>query len=220
MTLHQLSATWVSANDRFKSRSSDWMSIGVIAAVILHAGVFALFPELHAAEIDTPADAALAIELPPPVEIPPPPENIVRPATPRASDVPLDEPFAIPRQDDAFHALPAPPPGAGARPGEVGRWVPRDVEPRLKNGSELIRQLAQRYPPQLREAGIEATVRIHMFVSPEGKVEKAAIETSSGYPAFDRAALEASGDAEFSPALSRDRPVGVWILLPMKFRLH
>ncbi len=62
------------ANERFKSRSEDWVTMGFLAAVFAHFALFALFPTLTAEDIDFAADEIAMVELPPDVKIPPPPE--------------------------------------------------------------------------------------------------------------------------------------------------
>jgi len=212
------SAMWVTANERFKSSSEDWMTMGVIVAVVGHFALFALFPTLNAEDIDFSADEIEMVELPPEVKIPPPPEQIARPATPRVSDVSLDEDITIARTD--FESNPIenlPPPPAGARPSDVPSYIPRDVEPRLKNGSLIQRLLTQRYPSMLREAGISGSVVLYVFVDEQGNPDKSQVQTTSGYAQFDAAAASIADDMDFSPAMNRDKPVGVWILQRIDF---
>ena len=70
------------ANDRFKRSFSDWFWGSLIAATLIHFGVFALFPDLKAADMGIKTEVTEAINLPPEIEIPPPPQRIARPATP------------------------------------------------------------------------------------------------------------------------------------------
>ena len=212
------SAIWVAANDRFKRKSGDWMAIGVIAAVLAHGALFAFFPEMNADDIDFTGEEAEVIDLPPEVEIPPPPEQISRPATPTVAAAALDEDITIARTD--FESNPVenlPPPPAGARPSEVPSYIPRDVEPVLKNRPQLLRLAQQRYPSMLREAGISGTVGVYFFVAASGEVTNAVVQSSSGYPQFDQVALDIAQQGEFQPAMNRDKPVGVWIILPIQF---
>lgn len=212
------SALWVTANERFKKRNGDWMAIGVIAAVLVHGALFAFFPELNADDIDFTGDEAEVVDLPPEVEIPPPPEQISRPATPTVAPAALDEDITIARTD--FESNPVenlPPPPAGARPSEVPSYIPRDVEPRLKNGREIEQVLQQRYPSMLREAGIGGTVVLYVFVDTNGEPANTQVQQSSGYPQLDAAAADVVDEMEFSPAMNRDRPVGVWVLQSVEF---
>ncbi|MFW6089832.1 MAG: energy transducer TonB, partial [Gemmatimonadota bacterium] len=100
---------------------------------------------------------------------------------------------------------------------EVPSYIPRDVEPVLKNRQRLMRLAQQRYPSMLREAGVSGTVGVYFYVSETGEVTNAVVQKSSGYPQFDEVALEIAQQGEFDPAMNRDRPVGVWIALPIQF---
>ena len=70
------------ANDRFKRSYSNLAWAGILTATIAHFALFFFFPRLEAADLSTVGDELLTIELPPEVKIPPPPEQIARPATP------------------------------------------------------------------------------------------------------------------------------------------
>ena len=72
----------VNANDRFKQTSTMWTQIGILTAVMLHFGLFVLVRPFEAADLGMVADELTAVTLPPEVRIPPPPEQIARPATP------------------------------------------------------------------------------------------------------------------------------------------
>lgn len=99
-------------------------------------------------------------------------------------------------------------------------FVPRDVDPELKNRREVTRELRRRYPLHLQEAGIGGTVLVWLLIDEEGKVRKYEIKQSSGRTELDRAAIDVIDVMEFSPALRRDRPVAVWVALPITFRVE
>jgi protein TonB len=63
----------------------------------------------------------------------------------------------------------------------------------------------------LREAGIGGTVVLHVFVGADGRPTRSQAIESSGYPQLDAAAREVVDRMEFTPALNRDKPVGVWV---------
>ena len=73
------------ANDRFKRGFGDWFWYSVAGAAVFHLALFALFPSLSTADVSISNDALEAIEIPDNIEIPPPPEQIARPATPVVS---------------------------------------------------------------------------------------------------------------------------------------
>lgn len=207
----------LSANERFRAAAGDWLSIGLIAAVLAHGGLFIFFPTLQAAEVRHPAPVPLVLQRPPGVDLPVAPQEIDRPAPPRVAAAVLDEsPYRyIPPGQARPEALP--PPRPGARPEDEPSYIPRDREPVLRNRRVLLRELRNRYPPMLREAGIGGTVHLYVYISETGEVVKTELQRSSGQAALDRAAEEVARKAEFSPALNRERPTGVWILLPMSF---
>ena len=218
MMVHQSSTPWGSANERFKAKSGDWMSIGVIVAVFAHGGLFALFPEMHALYFDFTPEEAEVVDLPNEVEVPPPPAEITRPATPAIAEHPVDDDITVPKNSwDENPVAELPPPRAGARPSDVPAWIPRDVEPGLTNGREVERVLQQRYPPRLREAGIGGTVVLHVFVDDDGRPTRSQVIESSGYPQLDAAARDVVDRMKFSPALNRDKPVGVWVRQAVTF---
>lgn len=208
------------ANDAFKRSWGRWLCGGLLAAVALHFAFFQLFPELRATDLDGDDGGAIPLELPPEVEIPPPPEDVARPATPTVPETDVDEDVTIaPTNREAFDEVAPPPPSAVGADRERPRYVPRDVEPRATNDEEIRRLLERHYPPTLRDAGVEGSVTLWIFVDEDGGVAEARVRASSGYEAFDRAALEVAEEMEFEPAVSRDRPIGVWVTRRIGFRI-
>lgn len=219
MVVYQSSTPWVSANERFKARSGDWMSVGVIVAVLVHGGLFALFPEMDALDFDFIPEESEVVELPPEVEIPPPPDAIARPATPVVPENPVDDDMTVPKNTwDDNPVAELPPPRVGVDPSDAPAWIQRDVDPVLTNGREVQRVLEQRYPSRLREAGIGGTVVLHVFVDADGVPTRSQIAESSGYPQLDAAAREVVDRMRFSPALNRDKAIGVWVRQGVTFK--
>ncbi|HEX5962985.1 MAG TPA: energy transducer TonB [Gemmatimonadales bacterium] len=77
-----------------------------------------------------------------------------------------------------------------------------------------------RYPPALLEQGIEGQVLLRLYVDSAGRVipDSTRIEESSGYPALDSAAVVASPELRFSPALHQGRPIAAPFIQPVQFR--
>jgi periplasmic protein TonB len=77
-----------------------------------------------------------------------------------------------------------------------------------------------RYPPALLEQGIEGQVLLRLYVDSTGRVipDSTRIEESSGYPALDSAAVVASPELRFSPALHQGRPIAAPFIQPVQFR--
>lgn len=77
-----------------------------------------------------------------------------------------------------------------------------------------------RYPEALLEQGIEGQVLLRLYVDTAGQVipDSTRIAESSGYPALDSAALVASPELRFSPALHQGRPIAAPFIQPVQFR--
>ena len=76
------------------------------------------------------------------------------------------------------------------------------------------------HPPLLRDAGIGGTVRVYFFIDATGEVRRRLIDTGSGHPALDEAALRVAEVYRFSPAENRGEPAPVWVSFPITFRVE
>lgn len=121
--------------------------------------------------------------------------------------IPLLALIACERKDDgtmrlADHKPPAPAP-------------PVDQPPVAINPVSPVR-----YPPALLDQGIEGQVLLRLYVDAAGMIvpDSSRVAESSGYPALDSAALVASPQLRFSPALHQGRPVAAPFLQPVQFR--
>lgn len=211
------------ANDRFKEGFGNWFWGSLAAAVVIHFMMFAFWPDLTAADVGFSTEELEAIELPPEVEIPPPPEQIARPATPVISDVEVDEDITIAPttfEDNPIDNLPPPPTQGGSDLSSAPTFTPYEVAPELKNRSEVQRALERHYPPLLRDAGIGGQPIVWFFIDENGRVQRTQLNKSSGHDALDQAALKVADIMEFSPALNRDKKVQVWVSLPITFRAN
>jgi protein TonB len=211
----------VSANDRFKKSFGTWFWGSMIIATVAHFSVFALWPEMTAADVAMDSEQLEVLELPPEVVIPPPPEAIARPATPIVTTADIDEDITIAPttfEDNPVDDLPPPP--AEVTTTDISRaptFTPYTVQPSVKNKAAVERAMVREYPPLLRDAGIGGTVQVHFYIDEEGKVVNTLVNTSSGYQSMDDAALKVANIIEFTPALNRDKRVAVWISLPITF---
>jgi len=210
------------ANDRLKSSwgVSLWGSLNL--AVLLHVGLFALWPELTAQDFSFSAGELEFIELPPEIRIPPPPEAIARPMRPVISTTQVDADITIGiTRIDAYRPdeLPTPPDIRGtADVGSQPVFTPMTVRPEIKNRRAVEQALEREYPALLRDAGIGGTTLVWFFIDEDGVVRDTQVRESSGHRGLDGAALEVAGIIRFSPALNRDKRVPVWISLPITFR--
>ena len=163
------------------------------------------------------------IELPPEIEIPPPPEAISRPATPVMATADIDDDITIAPTtfaDNPIEDLPPPPTDDGAVDiAAAPVFTPMTVRPEIRNRPEVQQALMREYPPILRDAGIGGTVVVWFFITEEGIVQDKRVSQTSGQVQFDEAALKVADVFRFSPALNRDQRVQVWIEVPITFQV-
>jgi len=211
----------VTANERFKRSFGTWFWGSMIIATVAHFAVFAFFPEMTAEDVSYDAAELEAIDLPPEIEIPPPPEAIARPATPVIAAADIDEDITIAPttfEDNPVEDLPPPPEEVTETDiAAAPTFTPFTVRPDIRNRNEVARALEREYPPLLRDAGIGGTVDVWFFIDEEGNVVRTQVDKSSGHKALDDAALKVADIIEFTPALNRDKRVPVWISLPITF---
>lgn len=208
------------ANDRFKSSFGSWFWGSMIAATVLHFALFALFPRLTAEDFSYTQAEIETIDLPPEIDIPPPPEQISRPATPVVTEAEIDEDITIAPttfEDNPVEQLPPPPEEGEGELSDQPVFTPWDVPPSHTNASEVQRALQREYPPLLKDAGIGGTAEVWFFIDEQGVVQDAVINTSSGHPQLDEAALKIAPTFQFTPAQNRDQVVPVWVSIPIQF---
>jgi len=211
------------ANDRLKKSFSSWFWASMIAATVIHFAVFAFWPELTAEDISFTSEELETIELPPEIEIPPPPQAIARPATPVIAEANIDEDITIAPttfEENPVEDLPPPPEERTADISAAPMFTPFTVAPSILNRDEVVRAMEREYPPLLRDAGIGGTVRVYFFIDENGQVQDRRIDQSSGHQALDDAALNVSAVYRFSPALNRDKKVPVWVSFPITFQVR
>ena len=96
-------------------------------------------------------------------------------------------------------------------------FTPYTVAPDYVNAPEVMAALQREYPPLLRDAGIGGTAIVWFFIDETGTVKNQVVFETSGHTALDDAALRVAPVFRFTPALNRDRPVPVWVQLPITF---
>ena len=209
-------------NDRFKRSFGSWLWGSMIAATVFHFMLFQFWPTLTVKDVSFTTEELKIIELPPEIEIPPPPEAISRPATPVIATAEIDDDITIAPttfKDNPIDDLPPPPaieaPDISAAP----VFTPMTVRPEIINLAEIQQALMTQYPAMLRNAGIGGTVELWFFISKEGKVLDRRVFGSSGYAQLDEAALKVADVFRFRPALNREKIVQVWIRFPIEFQV-
>jgi protein TonB len=83
---------------------------------------------------------------------------------------------------------------------------------------EAVTKVTPVYPDIAREAGVDGQVLVQALVGKDGKVKDVRVVKS--IPMLDAAAVAAVKQWVFKPALSNNKPVAVWVAVPVKFSLH
>ena len=110
-------------------------------------------------------------------------------------------------------------------------YIPLSEAPSLPNGPKPIfvpydqlpkplTPIRPKYPEIAREAGMEGTVYVEVFIDKKGRVTETSIKKGFPNTGLNEAAVEAIRKTRFKPAMQRDMPVGIWISIPVKFRLN
>ena len=212
-----------SAQMALKRQHAVVLPLSLMAAVLAHVGVFVLSPTMEAGAFPVAADELVTIFIPPEIEIPPPPQQIARPATPVMASADIDEDITIAPtrfDDNPVPDLPRPPVDVVTDISAAPVFTPFTVAPQIQNRSEVQAAMVQEYPRMLRDAGIGGTVRVYFFVDENGQVQDTRIDQSSGHQALDDAAIAVAGVYRFSAALNRDQPVPVWVSFPITFQVR
>ena len=183
------------------------------SGIVLLIVTFLLFPRIvNKVELDEEIQIIIEqIDIPQTEQFdrPPPP---ARPSVPVesesediADDVTLEE-FTL-DEFDAWDAPPPPPEGPRVK------FIPYDDPP------VPLRPIKPKYPEIAQEAGIEGTVVVQVFVDENGRVKDTVILKGIPNTGLDEAATDAIRIVRFKPAKQRERAVGVWISIPVNFRL-
>ncbi len=122
-----------------------------------------------------------------------------------ADDLTLDE-----LDFDDFSNLDAPPPPPS---GPKVVFIPYDDPP------VAMSPIRPSYPEIAQEAGIEGVVIVQAFIDEKGRVKETLILKGVPNTGLDEAAMDAIRKTRFKPAKQRERSVGVWISIPVNFKL-
>jgi periplasmic protein TonB len=77
-----------------------------------------------------------------------------------------------------------------------------------------------RYPAAARRRGAQGTVILNVHIDEQGRVADLWLFESSGHRSLDTAAIEAVTGWRFEPGMHGDRPVAMWVRIPVRFELQ
>ena len=197
-----------------KVQYSTVTRIGALIACVL--GLFTFYGlQRFEPEIDIESEGQIIIEN---IEIPetqqfetPPPP--ARPSIPiESEDEDLADDLTIEETDlDNFDAWDAPPPPPS---GPQFKFIPYDDPPRPVTPIKPV------YPDIAQEAGIEGQVLVQCFIDEKGRVKETIVVKGIPNTGLNESAVQALRKTRFRPAKQRERPVGVWITIPINFKLQ
>ena len=169
---------------------------------------------------------------PPPLSRDAPPPQVMM-ATPIAPPtvgvaVPVPDAQAPPEQTIATQEeISAIIPGEESRPtGDKVIIVPPTEDELPKYGAYVyaeelpvvITTVQPQYPDIAREANVDGRVVVQALIGKDGRVKDTRVVVS--VPMLDAAAVTAVQQYVFKPALNNNKPVAVWVAVPVKFTLH
>ena len=183
--------------------------LGIVLVIIIFIIFPRFLPSVEFEDVDQIIIENIDIPQTQQIENTPPP---VRPSIPVPSD---DEDIAddltLDELDfDDFSNLDAPPPPPS---GPRVVFIPYDDPP------VALSPIRPTYPEIAQEAGIEGVVIVQAFIDKKGRVKETLILKGVPNTGLDEAAMEAIRKTRFRPAKQRERAVGVWISIPVNFKL-
>ena len=192
------------------------VEIGFMSTLLLLITIGIAFPKFRDKRVNlTPPKIEInidKIEVTQQFEAPPPPARPSIPVESESDDL-LDDVTIDPTTIDMFSEIEPPPP-----PMNAPDFIPYDEDPVPIGGYAAIKKKAK-YPDIAREAGIEGMVIVRAFIDAKGIVRETKIQLGIPNTGLNEAAMSAVKKTRFKPAKQRDKPVGVWISIPITFRL-
>ena len=217
---------------------------GVTAAVLLaHAGmVWLVVHQLTSPTLPGASDlvilASVVTELPAPTTRPMQ-AAAARPALPRPTQPPTPHPAEHPRlasesstapgtQASSTSAAPATTPTGFTTTSPNATAASENTRPAPtaaatvvlpSSDADYLHNPPPAYPRMSRRMGEQGTVLVRVFISADGRAEKADIRSSSGYPRLDEAALETVQRWRYVPGQRAGLPEAMWFIVPIRFVL-
>jgi protein TonB len=159
---------------------------------------------------------------------PPPQVQVAVPVTPPTVGVavPVPDAEAPPEQTIASQEeIAQTTPGVSTGEGDLVVAPPSEDElPKLgeyvyvEELPEAITKVPPEYPDLARSANVDGTVLVQALVGKDGHVKDAKVVKSIAM--LDDAAVKAVRQWVFKPALSNNKPVAVWVAVPVRFTLN
>ena len=203
-----------SANFLFKQKYGKYFGMMLLISLICHLAFILGMPAINP-EISVQQETSMeAVDLPPEVVIPPPPQPLAKPSIPQMAEEEIDEDITIeettPPPPDLIPEMPV------VQEEEKAEefLLVSEVRPKFKTSPPQPKM-----PAYIARARVDVTTVIEFFVTKTGDVDpQTKIVTSSGYPELDEIAVDWAKKIKFFPALNRGEPVAVRVRIPIKWK--
>ena len=190
-----------------------------VCTALFHIGVAVVFPSFQssAQKIKRQDIIIETVDIPETQQIqrPPPPPRPAVPIETDSEDIPDDVTIAstdLDLEDVTFDLPPAP--GESAEISEEEEILEFFM---VEEKPKILKQVPPQYPEVARKAGIQGSVILKVLIGTQGQVEQATV--LRGKDILQKAALEAIYQYQFEPARQNDKPVKVWLTMPIRFQL-
>lgn len=216
---NEASHLYTTANSQLHHDYSRYFRMFTIAAVVIHVLLIFFLVAPRSGGFEAQAEELEVIDIPPEIKIPPPPEEIARPATPVISEEPIEEDITIAETDivEDQEVPDAPPPPPSDEVGNQFTFTPYTVKPKCKSGC-TAKEILRHVPPLLQKSGVQCDLNVGVRIDTAGKVTATQILKSSGQSACDDAAEKWAKTTTWTTAYNRDQPVVVWIAQPVSIK--
>lgn len=91
------------------------------------------------------------------------------------------------------------------------------AEGEIEQPKPLFGEVPIEYPLHMWDQDMEGETVLRVRVGDTGVVDSVEVVRSSGYPAFDSAAVEGARDLRFTPARQGGERIEVWAQVPVRF---
>jgi protein TonB len=152
-------------------------------------------------------------------------EQVKRPPAPSRPAIPIESEDEDISEDETIETteidlteLPPPPPAPEQEDESATIFIAYDEAPQPIGGFAAIQKNLE-YPEIARKAGVEGTVFVKVLVDAKGNVVDTDVIKSLGNNGCDEAAIKAIKSVKWKPAMQRDKPVKVWVSIPVRFML-
>lgn len=209
---------------KFKGKSRIRLELAIVivlALVVVFVFIFPRFDRESTIEKESTIYFVESLDIPTiklqEMNIPAP--KPVIPVMDEETDIPIDSTLFV-WEFEKYVAQDAPPPplpDGQLPPPDV--FVPFDEPPKPIGGIAAIAKNTI-YPQTAKEVGIEGTIYTQTYIDEKGLVAACLINKGMPGTGLDEAAIAAIKKTKWKPALQRDRKVGVWIAIPVTFKMN